>query len=918
MAVSVVGTSYLAPVGNVNATNTGPGFALTRPAALAVGDYYFIGIHASGLSGTNMSESLPEGWVRFFRSSSPGPDTMGYAVYGRSIETAQHLADVTQVPILVGASSTRLNVIGLAVRGVNLVGPVASIGNSINGTSGNLVVPRASVGDAFLTFTATSTSATSPGARTTHNPVGGTLVIQQTAFATATGTGGSSSDLTASLGAVTGMNFTDRPPLRSGAIQFGLVDAALIPTPDPDPAVAGNRWDVVAPEHIPTVSMQAMVTSSDPPFISDSAGWLREKRIGSSENVPGVAQTVTADLDLTNSSRFAYPAVVEAVPGHPANAGNYVYTGYKPGGAAQAARYLFNVSFVVTDSDQVELRLRTSSESVILGRIYVNDQPISPEATRITGAPVGGSVAVRLAFPTATRRKITIYGLNSSHGSFGGVAVKAGGSVTKPAAVPERKGAIIGDSFVNGSGNPPGGAGATETFAWDLLWRLGCDEIYQLGIGGTGWSKTIGDDPVSVIDGRVSTALAYDPEVLVIAAGRNDSATNTTTRGMIDSVLTRVASVPEVYVVPTATDAQNTLRGHMAAAVADSLSLNDRYIDVYQGAIQLGTDNVHPTLAGHQALAMQVFNTINGASPYPTPVPVTPAYVKVGNELVPATIVMAKDRNGLVRTGAINPIYVPQPHEISDLFDTSPFYIAHRGSGGNWPEHTMRAYSQSINHGMKAIEVSTVRASDGVFVCHHDLTTTRMTGTALTIADTPSTTLVGLTNTAGFTDNVTQPRQPITLLKDVLDRYAADHIIFIEAKFGGDTFALLNLMDTYPDSKKHFVWKQWSGSEAGLAEARARGYLTWGFFMASDVPNLEANGPKFSILGAAEAMTDEEISQVVAYGNANDKKVISWEVHNQETRDRLLALGVSGMMTSNILSVGTASIPSGAYTPPAT
>ena len=233
-------------------------------------------------------------------------------------------------------------------------------------------------------------------------------------------------------------------------------------------------------------------------------------------------------------------------------------------------------------------------------------------------------------------------------------------------------------------------------------------------------------------------------------------------------------------------------------------------------------------------------------------------------------------------------------HTLTDLMSTAPFYIAHRGSGDNWTEHTAGAYSQAIQSGAKAIEVSVSATSDGVLVCHHDSNTERMTGRNLQIGEVTYEELGVLRNDSRAWIGPQTPREPIPLLKDVLDAHAATSVIFIEDKQGGNTKALLDLMDSYPDSKEHFVWKQTAGGKH-YAEAKARGYKTWGYFVDNLGNRFADFADRFDYLGIYHGATDNEIKALVAYG----KPVICWEIHTRWMRDRVTALGVTGLMSSN-------------------
>jgi Glycerophosphoryl diester phosphodiesterase len=245
-----------------------------------------------------------------------------------------------------------------------------------------------------------------------------------------------------------------------------------------------------------------------------------------------------------------------------------------------------------------------------------------------------------------------------------------------------------------------------------------------------------------------------------------------------------------------------------------------------------------------------------------------------------------------------NAVLTPHPnarYTIDDLMSTTPFYIAHRGSGDNWPEHTMDAYSHSVGLGAKAIEVSVNATKDGVLVCHHDTTMARTSGENVAIADLTWSELSKLKIDARAWLGPASHPQPIPRLKDVLKAYAKSHVIFVEDKQGTNTAALLKLMDGYPDSNTRFVWKQWAAA-GQYAVARQHGYKTWGYFTPELIPHASTYAGRFDYLGLMHTSTDAEIAEVVALG----KPVIVWEVHYRSMRDRLQKLGVVGMMCSNL------------------
>lgn len=57
-----------------------------------------------------------------------------------------------------------------------------------------------------------------------------------------------------------------------------------------------------------------------------------------------------------------------------------------------------------------------------------------------------------------------------------------------------------------------------------------------------------------------------------------------------------------------------------------------------------------------------------------------------------------------------------------------PFLIAHRGASARLPENSLAAFRLALAEGADALETDLWFSADGVLVCHHDATVTRMTG----------------------------------------------------------------------------------------------------------------------------------------------------------------------------------------------
>jgi len=246
------------------------------------------------------------------------------------------------------------------------------------------------------------------------------------------------------------------------------------------------------------------------------------------------------------------------------------------------------------------------------------------------------------------------------------------------------------------------------------------------------------------------------------------------------------------------------------------------------------------------------------------------------------------------------PTVSPSPnttrHTISELLERTPFYVAHRGSGDNFVEHTLDAYERSVAAGALAVEISVHATSDGVLVCHHDSNLRRMTGVEAEIESMTWAELSVIENDARGWLGAGAALQPIPRLDTVLARIGYRTVVFIEDKQGGNAPAILDLVEERDGSRERTVWKQAAGTAGPNMEARARGYLTWGYFAGSPEEPIEQIAPLFDLVGVKSDSPDAVLTRVVASG----RPVMAWEVHRRSVRDRLVSFGVQGMMCSNL------------------
>lgn len=243
------------------------------------------------------------------------------------------------------------------------------------------------------------------------------------------------------------------------------------------------------------------------------------------------------------------------------------------------------------------------------------------------------------------------------------------------------------------------------------------------------------------------------------------------------------------------------------------------------------------------------------------------------------------------------------PATVTTLAATDPFYIAHRGGGGDWPEMTGYAYEQAAKlPGLHALEISVCLSADGVLVCSHDATTKRTTGVDYTIAEQTWQTLSTLKVSAQSTTNPNQPGQPLTRFEDVVERYADRYVLYVEPKVPAAVARTLDRLAEL-NQPERVVWKQYINSTVFPA-AKARGFSTWGYVLdepshrGANLARLAAL-PDIDMLGAP-AESPALAREVVTAGRRNGKKIIMSVVRNDEDRARARQMGCSGLMASSI------------------
>ncbi|MFF8367845.1 glycerophosphodiester phosphodiesterase [Streptomyces lydicus] len=250
--------------------------------------------------------------------------------------------------------------------------------------------------------------------------------------------------------------------------------------------------------------------------------------------------------------------------------------------------------------------------------------------------------------------------------------------------------------------------------------------------------------------------------------------------------------------------------------------------------------------------------------------------------------------DGLV-PGEYIPAAGPTTASVSQfLAMPAPAYIAHRGSGMEYPEHTMAAYNAALTSGVRAIEVSVNVTADGIPVCVHDQTLDRTTNATGLVTDWVYPSLINgvQVQPKQILGNGWAP-QPLPNLRDVLDRFLGKVVIFLEGKSNEAAPVVQSILQTYyPTANQSVVWKAYYKSPT-FSTMKARGFTTWGYIDDTTTDaELSAVDANIDVWGVPHTMSPTRMSQIAARG----KRVICWEVHRRSQRDRLAGLGIWGMM----------------------
>jgi len=246
-----------------------------------------------------------------------------------------------------------------------------------------------------------------------------------------------------------------------------------------------------------------------------------------------------------------------------------------------------------------------------------------------------------------------------------------------------------------------------------------------------------------------------------------------------------------------------------------------------------------------------------------------------------------------VRVNNVTPPPVSPVDYVAKFLSTTPFMVAHRLLGADYPEHTMQGLDAALNAGFKAVEFSTYRTSDGIFIGSHDWTTERTAGVRHEIWNTPWATI----------QTLDQPGGKFIRIEDMVSRLPDDVIIFIDHKatsskannsrddLASEKALFETLEKLIPNAANRVVWKCFA--EASSAErARARGYRVNCMLYPSTM--VGADYSRWDILGLEWNASQSDWDVI----NTTGKPTIAHIIYDKAQALQGLGRGAGGLMVS--------------------
>lgn len=229
---------------------------------------------------------------------------------------------------------------------------------------------------------------------------------------------------------------------------------------------------------------------------------------------------------------------------------------------------------------------------------------------------------------------------------------------------------------------------------------------------------------------------------------------------------------------------------------------------------------------------------------------------------------------------------------IDAMVSQRGFLVAHRGGSASWPEMSMRAYTNSVAHGAGALEVSTHRTSDGVWVLAHDQNLKRVDPSA------PATPISQMT--WAEVQRYRTSGERILRVDEYLEVYGSSHVTVLDPKYSAGQWAdLAKLLPA--DAKGRVIWKSAGDATWLAAQWKAAGWRCWGYAYAqhADDGTLAKWAASWDYLGFPWDATPAQWSKALSLG----KPVWAHICPSKAAYDQGISRGAAGCMVSGVADV---------------
>ena len=424
------------------------------------------------------------------------------------------------------------------------------------------------------------------------------------------------------------------------------------------------------------------------------------------------------------------------------------------------------------------------------------------------------------------------------------------------------------------------------------------------------WNFSISGQRVACVVARatgIDLDAIEDSEATAVTAGASN-ATSVTIAG-ITTTQASTLLVGAAYhhnsastTSPTTTAFMTAFQEYKTAATGSALA-NSGVALGYTSLSSAGSTGTVGATFNSVATASGGFLVAFKAGPWtpPAPVGLDISYTSAPDTLSDGQLFVTSATDTLSVPAEVRP-YPSGYATVTQMLADSPFYLAHRGGSANWPEMSLHAYTQAGFWGVKALELSLARTSDGVWFGLHDATLDRTSGTSGFVASEHTWAEVQAYQiTAADTTDGSQSTRPYATFQEIMDAYYQSHIFFIDIKdavsFRNE---LLDMMDAMPGSPTDkFVAKYYGPATTWAVSARARGYKTWGYFYEVNAASLATYEGFYDILGMEHGAQASTWTTITSFG----KPVIGHVIYSSAQATAALTNGADGLMVAGVQAV---------------